>query len=93
MLNHTWELKRGLSQGISTGSIDEMYKRAMDAGASGGKLLGAGGGGFLLFYVEPDRQVKVMKAMEELLYIPFKFENNGSGIVHYSPEEYKTDKR
>ncbi len=93
LLNHTWELKRGLSQGISTGSIDEMYKRAMDAGASGGKLLGAGGGGFLLFYVEPDRQVKVMKAMEELLYIPFKFENNGSGIVHYSPEEYKTDNK
>ena len=93
LLNHTWELKRGLSQGISTGSIDEMYKKAMDAGASGGKLLGAGGGGFLLFYVEPDRQNQVMKAMEELLYIPFKFENNGTGIVHYSPEEYKTDKR
>ena len=89
LLNHTWELKRGISSSISTESIDSLYKKAMEAGALGGKLLGAGGGGFLLFFAEPDTRSSVMKAMDELLHVPFEFENNGTGVVHYSPESYE----
>lgn len=89
LLNHTWELKRGISSSISTDSIDSLYRKAMEAGALGGKLLGAGGGGFLLFYVEPDAKSSVMQAMEELLHVPFEFENNGTGVIHYSPESYE----
>ncbi len=89
LLNHTWELKRGISSSISTDSIDSLYKKAMEAGALGGKLLGAGGGGFLLFFAEPDARSSVMKAMDELLHVPFEFENNGTGVVHYSPESYE----
>lgn len=89
LLHHTWELKRGIAGGITTGSIDAMYKKGMEAGALGGKLLGAGGGGFLLFYVEPDHQAAVRAAMEDLLYIPFEFENNGTSVIHYAPEAYE----
>lgn len=88
LLHETWKLKRGISEGISTNSIDELYDKAIKAGALGGKLLGAGGGGFLLFYVEKDKQEAVKKAMESLLYIPFGFENNGTRIIHYTPENY-----
>ncbi len=89
MLDHTWKLKRGISSGISTGSIDEMYAAGIKAGALGGKLLGAGGGGFLLFYAEPERQAAVMEAMHELLYIPFKFENEGTAIIHDEQESFE----
>lgn len=89
LLHHTWVLKRGISGGISTDSIDLMYQKGMDAGALGGKLLGAGGGGFLLFYVQPERREAVLSAMQELLYIPFSFENNGTSVVHYTPETYE----
>ena len=88
LLHHTWELKRGISAGISTDSIDGMYSRAREAGALGGKLLGAGGGGFLLFYVTEDRRSGLMEAMKDLLYIPFEFENAGSTVIHYMPESY-----
>ena len=66
-----------------------MYQKGVEAGALGGKLLGAGGGGFLLFYVEPDRQAAVREAMRDLLYIPFAFENNGTTVIHYAPESYE----
>lgn len=89
LLDYTWRLKRGISSGISTDSIDGLYARGMDAGALGGKLLGAGGGGFLLFYVEEDKQEYVRKAMEDLLYVPFKFENGGTRVIHYTPEVYE----
>lgn len=89
LLHHTWCLKRGISGGISTDSIDGMYRKGMEAGALGGKLLGAGGGGFLLFYVQPERREAVLSAMQELLYIPFAFENNGTSIIHYAPESYE----
>ena len=64
-------------------------KRGIKAGALGGKLLGAGGGGFLVFYVPQDKQDKVKKAMKDLLYIPFKFDNTGTSVVHYTPEVYE----
>ena len=89
LLDYTWKLKRGISSRISTDSIDGLYAKGIEAGALGGKLLGAGGGGFLLFYVEPDKQEQVRKAMEELLYVPFEFENSGTRVIHYTPETYE----
>lgn len=87
LLDYTWKLKRGISSGISTGSIDEQYEKAMKAGALGGKLLGAGGGGFLLFYVPQEKQAAVKKALENQMYVPFKFENEGTRIIHFESEE------
>ena len=88
LLDHTWKLKKQTGDFISTNSIDEFYQKGMEAGALGGKLLGAGGGGFLVFYVQPEYQEKVMAAMHDLLYIPFKFEDGGTRVIHYSPEDY-----
>ena len=85
----TWKLKKGTGSAISTVSIDELYEKGMAAGALGGKLLGAGGGGFLVFYVQPEKQEAVKEAMKDLLYIPFKFEDGGTRVIHYSPEEYE----
>lgn len=86
LLDYTWRLKRGVTDKVSTEAIDAAYTKAAAAGALGGKLLGAGGGGFLLFYVEKDRQPEVMEAMKGLLYVPFRFENEGTRVVHYTPE-------
>ena len=88
LLDTTWRLKRQTGDKVSTDSIDGYYKKALDAGALGGKLLGAGGGGFLVFYAEPDRQEAVRRAMEDLMYIPFSFEEGGSQIIYNSPETY-----
>lgn len=86
LLDHTWRLKRGITSKISNTTIDEWYNRAIRAGALGGKLLGAGGGGFLLFFVEPELKPAVLKALDDLLYVPFQFENEGTNIIHFSPE-------
>ena len=86
LLDHTWKLKRQTGSAISTDSIDGLYVRGIEAGALGGKLLGAGGGGFLVFYVEPERQQSVKQAMGDLMYIPFEFENGGTKVIHYTPE-------
>lgn len=88
LLDYTWRLKRGIASGISTGSIDGQYDRAMKAGALGGKLLGAGGGGFLLFYVPKENQEAVKKALAGQMHVPFKFESEGTKIIHYESEEY-----
>ena len=88
LLDHTWKLKRQTGAAVSTNSIDELYEKGMKAGALGGKLLGAGGGGFLVFYVQPEMQESVKAAMKDLLYIPFKFEDGGTRVVHYTPEDY-----
>lgn len=87
LLDYTWKLKRGISSGISTGSIDEQYDRAMKAGALGGKLLGAGGGGFLLFYVPLEKQEAVKEALKGQMYVPFKFENEGTKVIYYGSED------
>lgn len=89
LLDHTWELKKKTGSAVSTNSIDLLYERAIKAGALGGKLLGAGSGGFLLFYVQPEKQEAVRKELENLLYIPFKFENTGTRVIHYEPEIYE----
>jgi D-glycero-alpha-D-manno-heptose-7-phosphate kinase len=89
MLDHTWQLKRGTGSMVSTSGIDEIYQKGLDAGAIGGKLLGAGGGGFLVFYVQPEYQESVRRAMSDFMYIPFKFEDGGTRVIHYSPESYE----
>ncbi len=88
LLDYTWRCKRGISSGISTASIDEQYGAAIKAGALGGKLLGAGGGGFLLFYVPIEKQSAVRAALKDLLYVPFQFESEGTKIIFYNPEHY-----
>ena len=90
LLDTTWRLKKGTGSAVSTGSIDELYEKGMQAGALGGKLLGAGGGGFLVFYVQPEKQEAVRAAMKDLMYIPFKFEDGGTQVIYYGPEEYET---
>ena len=89
LLDQTWKLKRRTGAAISTDSIDALYAKGIEAGALGGKLLGAGGGGFLLFYVTPEHQESVRRAMRDLLYIPFEFETGGSRVIHYTPENYE----
>ena len=88
LLDTTWKLKRGTGAKVSNGSIDELYSQAIKAGALGGKLLGAGGGGFLLFYCEKENQENLKKAMEELMIVPFCFENEGTQVLYYAPQSY-----
>ena len=88
LLDHTWKLKKQTGSAVSTNSIDALYEKGMQAGALGGKLLGAGGGGFLVFYVQPEYQEAVKEAMKELMYIPFRFEDGGTRVIHYTPETY-----
>lgn len=88
LLDQAWQLKRKTGSSVSTPVIDEYYQKAMKAGALGGKLLGAGGGGFLLFYVPEGKKKQVMEAMSDLLYVPFEFETSGTSIIHYSDEAY-----
>ena len=88
LLDKTWRLKRQTGGAITTNSIDELYNKAISSGALGGKLLGAGGGGFLVFYVRPEQKQQVLEAMQELLYVPFQFEDGGTRVIHYTPESY-----
>ena len=88
LLDHTWKLKKQTGSAVSTNSIDALYEKGVQAGALGGKLLGAGGGGFLVFYVQPEYQEAVKDAMKELMYIPFRFEDGGTRVIHYTPETY-----
>lgn len=92
MLDCTWKLKRGTGTGVSTDSIDALYEKGIKAGALGGKLLGAGGGGFLVFYVPQDMQEAVLAAMDGTMYIPFVFEDSGTRVIHYTPEIYEPRK-
>lgn len=89
LLDYTWQLKKNTGEKISTSSIDKLYADGIKAGALGGKLLGAGGGGFLVFYVQPEKQEAVKEAMKDLLYIPFEFENSGTKVIYYSPETFE----
>lgn len=84
LLHEGWMLKRSLTSQISSLYIDYIYDSARDAGAAGGKILGAGGGGFILFFIKPELQDKVKERLSSLLHVPFKFENSGSRIIYYS---------
>jgi D-glycero-alpha-D-manno-heptose-7-phosphate kinase len=85
LLDEAWRLKRSLSGLVSNTQVDEIYAEARRAGARGGKLLGAGGGGFLLFYVPAACRQQVKERLRELLWVPFQFDTSGSQIVFYSP--------
>lgn len=86
LLHETWLLKRSLSEKVSTRHIDEIYQRGREAGALGGKILGAGGGGFILFYVQPHRQQKVHEALSDLLHVPFRFDTLGSQLIYFTED-------
>lgn len=88
LLHEGWKLKRGLSSRIATPVVDEIYDTAMKAGALGGKLLGAGGGGFMLIFAEPERQPKIRTALRKFLHVPFSFETDGNRIIYYKVDEY-----
>jgi len=83
ILDEGWQIKRKLSNDVSSSEIDDYYYKAMSAGALGGKVLGAGGGGFLLFYVKEDKQLAVKKALSNLFQMPVLFDNAGSRITYY----------
>ncbi len=87
LLHEGWQIKRSLTQKVSNASIDEIYEAGMSAGAQGGKLLGAGGGGFMLFYVPPERREALRSKLRKLLCVPFTFSNKGSDVIVYEPEE------
>lgn len=93
LLDVTWKLKRNTGNKVSTDSIDNVYKTARNAGAMGGKLLGAGGGGFFVFYVEKEKQEEVKSALSDFMYVPFEFETGGSQVIHYTPESYEEVKK
>ncbi len=86
LLDYSWNLKRGLTNNVSNEYIDILYSKAKNAGALGGKLLGAGGGGFLLLYVEQDKIINVKTALEKLLHVPFLFENVGTKRLYCQKE-------
>lgn len=87
IVHETWILKKTLTNLVSNPKIDKLYSNALDAGAIGGKLLGAGGGGFFLLFVNPDKHLSVRRKMEQLKFmeVPFEFENKGSQIIFYDP--------
>jgi len=87
LLNEAWQAKRSLSSRVSNSEVDEMYERAMKAGALGGKITGAGGGGFMLLFVPPERQAKVREALTSQIHVPFRFDHSGSQIVYFQHEE------
>ena len=85
LLDHGWQYKRRLSDKVSTAEVDRIYDEARSAGAIGGKLLGAGGGGFMLFFVRPGDQASVRERLQRLVHVPFRFEQSGSRVVLYQP--------
>ena len=87
LLHEGWQLKRSLTQKISNSAIDEIYEAGRSAGAIGGKLLGAGGGGFMLFFVSPERREELRARLKQLLCVPFRFSHTGSDVVVYEPEQ------
>jgi D-glycero-alpha-D-manno-heptose-7-phosphate kinase len=86
LLDVGWQIKRGLSSRITNGDIDDVYARGRAAGAWGGKLLGAGGGGFLLFFAPPDAHANIRRALPELMHIPIKISNSGASVVFYNQD-------
>ncbi len=84
LLNEQWFLKKNLTKYISNSEIDDIYNAAIKAGAIGGKLLGAGGGGFMLFYAKKENHIKIKEALKQKLFVPFRFEKTGSQIIYFS---------
>jgi D-glycero-alpha-D-manno-heptose-7-phosphate kinase len=94
LLHEAWLAKRALSDQVSTNEVDALYDAARGAGALGGKLLGAGGGGFLLVFARPDDHAAVKATLDGLIHVPFRFESAGSQIIFYDPEtEYLAEEQ
>ncbi len=89
LLDESWKIKKKLSNNVSNSKIDSLYEHAIKNGAKGGKIIGAGNGGFFMFYVNPDRKKKLIKSMKKLLYVPVKFTNEGSKIIYKLNEKIK----
>ena len=87
LLDYTWQLKKSLSGRISNNALDEIYDKAKNAGALGGKVLGAGGGGFILFFVNPEKRQNVIQALHPLTHVPFNFETGGTRVIYYKYED------
>lgn len=87
LLHEGWQIKRTLTQKISSPDLDEIYEAGRSAGALGGKILGAGGGGFMLFFVPPERRQALRMRLKNLLCVPFSFSSRGSHVVVHEPEE------
>jgi D-glycero-alpha-D-manno-heptose-7-phosphate kinase len=87
LMHESWKIKRSLTGKISNASIDEIYDAGLSAGAIGGKLLGAGGGGFMLFFVSPEKREALRLRLKKLLCVPFSFSTRGSDVIAYEPEE------
>ena len=90
LLHEAWSLKRTLSSLVATPAIDQIYDEARNGGAIGGKLLGAGGGGFMLIFARKEDQPRITERLERLLLVPFRFEHSGSQIIHYDPYDSNT---
>jgi D-glycero-alpha-D-manno-heptose-7-phosphate kinase len=90
LMNENWKLKRGLSSKISNPMVEQCYEGALSAGALGGKLTGAGGGGFLLLFVPPNRKAAVRQILDKLIHVPFRFEFSGSQIIFNDPDQNYT---
>ena len=87
LLHEAWQAKRSLSARVSNSQVDEMYEAALAAGALGGKITGAGGGGFMLLFVPPERQQAVRGALKTQIHVPFRIDNTGSQIIYFQHEE------
>jgi D-glycero-alpha-D-manno-heptose-7-phosphate kinase len=87
LMHEAWQAKRSLSSSVSNGHVDELFTKAMTAGAIGGKITGAGGGGFMLLFVPPDRHRQVREALDSLIHVPFRFDFGGSQIIYFQHEE------
>jgi len=87
LMDSAWQTKRSLSKEVSSPLVDDLYARALKAGALGGKLMGAGGGGFLVLFVPPDRQARVREALHDRIHVPFRFDETGSQIIAHNREE------
>ena len=85
LLREGWEYKKSLSNNVSNTEIDSIYNAAIQEGAIGGKILGAGGGGFMLFFAPPDKHKQIIQRLAHLTHVPFKFEYDGSSVVLYQP--------
>ena len=94
LLHEAWEAKRSLSPEVSNSYVDELYRHALENGALGGKLLGAGGGGFMLLFVPPSEQERVRAGLKNLIHVPFRFEFSGSQIIFFEPErDYSAEEK
>jgi len=87
LLNEAWKIKQSLSTKVTNNVVDDIYERARKAGAIGGKVTGAGGGGFLLLFAPPSAHERIRQALQDLIYVPFKFESSGSQIIFFDPNQ------